>query len=240
MRWLDNEDLGAGKTEPAEGFAEYGKTEPAQKVPQPSSFEDYGATEPVMSTWNVSSANSGGSVTVPNYEDSGLYHGSSTVPNFENNLNFGGTRGPEGAGFAGGHINSSNGGHGVTIPATPGGIPGFLPTVGWLICVEGPDRGRDYRIHDGYNTIGRGSNMDICINGDAKISRENHARIAYDPEERTFYFAPADGKNLVKLNGKTLLMAAELKPYDTLTIGTSKLKFIPFCGESFGWEDSKF
>ncbi len=37
--------------------------------------------------------------------------------------------------------------------STPAGAP--VPVVGWLVAVEGPCRGTDYRIHTGYNYIGR-------------------------------------------------------------------------------------
>ena len=115
---------------------------------------------------------------------------------------------------------------------------GFAPVVGWLVCIDGPDKGRDYRIHSGYNTIGRAPNMDICISGDVKISRNKHAMIAFDPDESVFFFGPMEAKNLVKKNGKLVMTPMEIQGYDVLTIGTSKFTFIPFCGEKFSWEES--
>src|SRR5947209_1623897 len=38
---------------------------------------------------------------------------------------------------------------------------GVSPVVGWLVCIEGPNRGQDYRIHMEKNFIGRSSAMDI-------------------------------------------------------------------------------
>jgi hypothetical protein len=32
---------------------------------------------------------------------------------------------------------------------------GIDPVVGWLVCIAGPDQGRDYRIHGERNFIGR-------------------------------------------------------------------------------------
>ena len=134
--------------------------------------------------------------------------------------------------------------YGATMPAeTPiasGKAVGFSPVVGWLVCVEGPDRGRDYRIHTGYNRIGRAENMDICITGDPHISRSRHAMIAYDPEERLFFFGPDEGKSIVRLNGKLVMSPSELHAYDVITLGASasptRLMFVPFCGERFGWD----
>lgn len=125
----------------------------------------------------------------------------------------------------------------ATQPVNFGGIEGFSPVTGWLVCVEGPARGSDYRIRAGYNYIGRGEHMDICIRGDQKIGREKHALIAYDQEERVFFFGPADGKSIVRLNGKMVMTPLEVHAYDILTIGSTKLMFVPLCGERFDWNE---
>lgn len=110
-----------------------------------------------------------------------------------------------------------------------------LPVTGWLVCIEGASKGHDYRIHEEYNYIGRSSKMDICIQGDPTVSRENHAIIAYDSQEQLFYFAPVSGGSIVRVNGRAVLGNVELKAYDKLTIGQSSFLFIPFCGEKFVW-----
>ena len=109
------------------------------------------------------------------------------------------------------------------------------PVVGWLVCVEGPMRGLDYRIHAGYNYIGREVG-DIHIAGDMQISRQNHAMVAFDAEEQSYYVGPSAGRNLIKVNGKTVLNAMELHSYDVISIGSTKLLFIGLCGEKFRWE----
>ena len=111
------------------------------------------------------------------------------------------------------------------------------PVTGWLVCVEGASRGKDYAIHAEYNYIGRSTSMDICIQGDPTISRENHAIIAYDVLERAFYFAPSGGGSIVRVNGKAVLSNVELQAYDRLTIGKSEFLFVPFCGEKFEWTE---
>lgn len=124
---------------------------------------------------------------------------------------------------------------GATQPVNIGGISGFSPVTGWLVCVDGPERGTDYKIKAGYNYIGRSEQMDICIRGDQKIGRERHALIAYDQEERVFFFGPADGKSIVRLNGKMVMTPMEIHDHDEITIGSTKLLFIPLCGEKFDW-----
>lgn len=54
------------------------------------------------------------------------------------------------------------------------------PVTGWLVCIEGAQYGKDYKIHSGKNFIGRADNMHIQILGDNAISRVNHAAIIYD------------------------------------------------------------
>lgn len=45
------------------------------------------------------------------------------------------------------------------------------PVCGWIVCVKGPRRGKDYRVMDGKNFVGRADDMDIQILGDNKIAR---------------------------------------------------------------------
>ncbi|MCC8150450.1 MAG: FHA domain-containing protein [Lachnospiraceae bacterium] len=137
-----------------------------------------------------------------------------------------------------GFLNADIGGNDYsseTVPVSPGRVSGFTPVVGWLVCVDGPDRGNDYRIRTGYNQIGRSEHMDICIRGDQKISREKHALIAYDDVEKMFFFGPSEGRNIVRVNDKMVMLPTELHPYDTLSIGSAKLIFVPLCGENFDW-----
>lgn len=112
---------------------------------------------------------------------------------------------------------------------------GIDPVVGWLICIDGADKGRDYRIRSEKNFIGRSEKMDIQISGDETISRENHAVVSYNPKNDSFKVHPGDGRGMVYLNGNDVDTPQELKPYDTIEIGQTKLAFIPFCGEKFQW-----
>ena len=109
------------------------------------------------------------------------------------------------------------------------------PVVGWLVCIEGPARGTDYRLHAGYNYIGRESG-DVRIRGDQQISRQNHAMVAYDSGEHLYFVGPSAGRNLIKVNGRAVLQAIEIQNYDIISIGTTKLIFVGLCGEKFSWE----
>jgi hypothetical protein len=113
---------------------------------------------------------------------------------------------------------------------------GFDPVVGWLVCIEGPDRGRDYRIKSEKNAIGRAENMDICIRGDNAVSKDRHAFVSYNPENHAFKLIPGESRGLVYLNGEDVDMSTRLNPYDVIRLGKTKLLFIPLCGEKFNWE----
>ncbi|MCR4746174.1 MAG: FHA domain-containing protein [Lachnospiraceae bacterium] len=112
---------------------------------------------------------------------------------------------------------------------------GIDPVVGWLVCIDGKERGRDYRIHSDNNFIGRSDRMDICIRGDETISRENHAIISYDSVDNSYYFSPGDGRAIVRVNDKAIFQTVELKPYTKITIGKSSFVFLPLCNDEFTW-----
>lgn len=113
---------------------------------------------------------------------------------------------------------------------------GIDPVVGWLVCTEGADKGRDYRIRSENNFLGRGENMHIVIQGDSTISRERHAVLSYDPKTNSFTLLPGSGRGIVHLNGEPLYQHRELSPYDEIELGNTKLMFVPFCGPKWQWK----
>lgn len=119
-------------------------------------------------------------------------------------------------------------------PHTPQGVP--APVVGWLVVLDGPCRGTDFRIHVGYNYIGRTSG-DICIQSDGTISAERDSSITYVPQTRGFYIAHEMGKNPLLLNGKPVIREAELKNYDRITVGSTQLVFVGLSGAEFDWSE---
>ncbi len=112
---------------------------------------------------------------------------------------------------------------------------GIDPVVGWLVAVNGQNKGNDYRIHSDNNYIGRNSNMDICIRGDETISKENHASIAFHTRSGKFFFIPGNSRNIVHINGNAVFTTTELAPHDIIELGMTSFVFVPFCGEKFDW-----
>ena len=112
---------------------------------------------------------------------------------------------------------------------------GVDPVVGWLVCTNGPDEGRDYQLRSGRNTIGRSRQMDVCVAGDDTISRENHAALAYDQKAIEFTLIPGEGRELVYLNGEALYQPSTIERHDEIEMGETTLHFVPFCDEEFQW-----
>jgi len=108
------------------------------------------------------------------------------------------------------------------------------PVVGWLVCVRGAERGRDYRLQSGRNFIGRSLDMDVCIREDAAISRDNHASLVYDPRSGRYVLLPGEATE-TKVNGESLYGIHDLKDGDIIECGETALCFIGFCTEERKW-----
>ena len=111
------------------------------------------------------------------------------------------------------------------------------PIVGWLVCINGEDKGKDYRLHSDNNYIGRSIEMDVYIKNDLSISRQCQAIITYDSMTGEFYLRPKEGRNVIRKNGKTVFEAEKINEFDKIVIGKTELLFIPFCGERFRWNE---
>lgn len=110
--------------------------------------------------------------------------------------------------------------------------------VGWLVVTDGPGCGASFTLTSGLSTIGRGADQSVCLDfGDTAISREGHAAVVYDPEDRRMLISHGGKSNIVRLNGEPLLSREDLGNGDLIRIGKTSLRFVAFCGESFDWSD---
>ena len=57
-----------------------------------------------------------------------------------------------------------------------------------------------------------------------------------DPKKKETVLLPGDSNGIVYLNDNAVYTPEVLKIYDTIEMGESIFVFIPFCGESFMWE----
>lgn len=106
---------------------------------------------------------------------------------------------------------------------------------GWLVCVGGEEKGRDYRLHHGFNRVGRSFSMDVQVMEDPAISRECHCSVVYDDKANQFSLIPSHGA-ITYFQGRMLGGPEILHSGDELCIGNSRFVFIPFCGEGRIWE----
>jgi hypothetical protein len=112
------------------------------------------------------------------------------------------------------------------------------PVAGWVVVINGPGRGAFRAVYVGMNSVGRDAGQRVCLNfGDETISREAHAYITYDEEQRCFFLQHGGKSNLVRLAGRPVLSPVELKANAVIRIGRTTLLFIPCCGPDFSWGD---
>jgi hypothetical protein len=112
------------------------------------------------------------------------------------------------------------------------------PVAGWVVVVNGPGRGGFRAVYVGMNSVGRDAGQRVCLNfGDETISREEHAFITYDEEQRCFFLQHGGKSNLVRLAGQPVLSPVELHANALIRIGRTTLRFFPCCGPDFSWGD---
>lgn len=124
----------------------------------------------------------------------------------------------------------------IAILTTP---QGREPVVGWLVCVKGDYYGESFKLKTGRNFIGRSNTMDVVLAKDNSVSRDKHAIVLYEPQKREFIAQAGESRSLLYLNDEVVLMTEKLKKGDILTLGNTKLMFIPCCGPDFGWDECK-
>lgn len=121
-------------------------------------------------------------------------------------------------------------------PAAAAQIDPQFP-VGWMVVTEGPGRGASFTLTAGASKIGRGEDQAIRLDyGDTSISRDNHAAVAFDSEQRTFFIGHGGKANLVRLNDMPVLSTEPLADGDEIRIGETTLVFVAFCGPDFTWD----
>lgn len=134
-------------------------------------------------------------------------------------------------------FSSQRTGEGVTATPAPGPAnPMTDPVAGWLVIVQGPGRGASVQVGYGWSTVGRepGNRMVLDF-GDGSITGQDHARILYDPETREFGITNSRGVNPTRVNGKAIHAVVPLVAGDLVKIGSTALRFVPFCGPDFDW-----
>ncbi len=96
------------------------------------------------------------------------------------------------------------------------------PVVGWLVAMNGDQKGEDFRIREGQNVLGSGADADILLKDGAASAR--HASIRY--KDGKFFLTDLDSTNGTHLNdGEQPIAREALKDNDVIRIGDLELKF---------------
>ena len=107
--------------------------------------------------------------------------------------------------------------------------------VGWLVCINGVQKGRDYRLCRGFNRLGGSDKMDIAVKGDPKLGDFVSCAIVYDDKSNEFFAVKQEDEN-VFLNEESLKGAVKLTSGDRIKAGDSEFEFIAFCREGRSWD----
>jgi hypothetical protein len=96
------------------------------------------------------------------------------------------------------------------------------PVVGWLVALDGPQKGEDFRLKEGQNTIGADDSSDVKLRGEGVSAR--HASLRY--KDGVYSLTDLDSTNGTFLNdGAKTIAREELKDNDVVRIGDISFKF---------------
>lgn len=97
----------------------------------------------------------------------------------------------------------------------------FKPCVGWVVVMNGVQKGRDFRLVPGRNRLGTDADMEVVLT-DPYVS-SHHATIVYD-NEGIYRISDAGSTNGSRVNAKRIEQA-QIVDNDTITIGHTELRF---------------
>ncbi len=96
------------------------------------------------------------------------------------------------------------------------------PLMGWVVILEGNDKGKDFRIRDGQNSLGSDPSCNVVISHPT-ISGKHASLRAQDGK---FFLTDLDSTNGTYLNRDEKRIAREeIKDNDLIRLGEVTLKF---------------
>jgi len=126
----------------------------------------------------------------------------------------------------------------VMKPAINGAAPDAQAkryVVGWLVGLNGPNRGESFPVRMGRNVLGRDKRSDIVVTDDQASS--HHADLVFRPEERRFILMDHNSTNGTYVNEMEIEPRKDLSGNDVIRIGSQKFLFTPLIGDGFYWDD---
>ncbi len=114
----------------------------------------------------------------------------------------------------------------------------YLPRIharAFLVCIDGPMTGASFVFQENRAIIGRQKNYEIALFRDNTVSRSPHAVLSYVKENYRYTVSQGDPEKRVSVNGTFINEETELKMYDVIGIGQTRMLFMPVCSEKFAW-----
>jgi hypothetical protein len=94
--------------------------------------------------------------------------------------------------------------------------------VGWLVCMEGSQKGQDFRIFDGRNVVGTAADCDIVV-FDGYVSAR-HAIISVESSKSRYTVQDLDSRNHTFVN-RQQVMKQDLVDNDEIRWGNARFRF---------------
>lgn len=117
---------------------------------------------------------------------------------------------------------------------TPDATPMKRYVVGWLVGLNGPNRGESFPVRMGRNVLGRDKRSDIVVTDDQASS--HHADLVFRPEERRFILMDHNSTNGTYVNETEIEPRKDLAGHDVIRIGSQKFLFLPLIRDDFYWD----
>ena len=115
----------------------------------------------------------------------------------------------------------------AVVVSKPAGAPAPFGLVGWVVALEGEQKGEDFRLHEGRNVFGKADGCDIPLK-DAHVS-ERHAVLEYRASAGTWTLEDLESKHGTWVNGARVSgETRRLEDGDRLRVGRTELFFRRF------------
>ena len=103
---------------------------------------------------------------------------------------------------------------------------------GWIVCLNGKNRGIDYRIYKGFNRMVYQRN-EIYMTMEPKSDDYVTGAVVYDDASNRFFIMAQE--STIKRNGKVVSGAEELCTGDQIEVESQNFEFVAFCREGKSW-----
>ena len=113
----------------------------------------------------------------------------------------------------------------------------FDPVVGWLVGIEGKNRGKSFCLYAGRNSAGN-SNTFTCALAEGSINTGGALfYIIFTPAAEMFFLQPGTARDVCTLNGTPLLQSEHIGEGDVISTAGGKYMVIPLCGKFIGYAE---